>query len=733
MNITNRPYYGQARDVSAPFYTLGNLHFNADTLTGFDPAALEGTLNFTRCQRKGRMAFNGFSAPFDYGEGWSFPPAYGSEAVRPLKLSVIDARTVRLQINLSGKARCEEPSLMLVGEPAPFDGYETQPFDGGLELITAHLRLRVTYAPFSLQLMDASGRELTRTLHSSDSRCLLNCNPLPVSYVQDVETMQKYAALSLTAKPGESFYGSGESFGPLNKAGQKLNLFTKDPHGVETGEVYKPVPFYLSSQGYGVFVHTGAPVTLDFGHGYHEAQTVFVEDSQLDVFLFAGEPKEVLGAYTALTGRAQLPPLWSFGLWMSRITYKSEAEVREVAESLKSHEIPCDVIHLDTGWFEENWRCDFQFSQERFPEPEKLLSELRQEGYRVCLWQLPYFTPENSLYGDILAQDRAVAAENDLPTSDAIIDFSKPASAAWYKDKLAALLKQGVAAIKADFGEAAPMTGRYHSGLPSLVEHNLYPLRYNRLVHEVTQEVHGESVIWARSAWAGSQRYPIHWGGDAENTNMGMLSSLRGGLSLGMCGFSFWSHDTGGFVRKTPEELYSRWSFMGIFTSHMRCHGQPPKEPWAFSPAFLERFRTQLRLRYALMPYLYEQSRKAAEAGLPVLRSMFLEFPQDLTCRHLEDQYMFGEDILAAPLFEAEAISRQVYLPEGEWLDIQTGALYEGKRWADIPGGILNGAALVRRGAVIPMVPPALTTDAIQWDSLIQRHCAEEGDTLLFP
>lgn len=372
--------------------------------------------------------------------------------------------------------------------------------------------------------------------------------------------------------------------------------------------------------------------------------------------------------YTALTGRSPMPPLWSFGLWMSRITYKSEDETRGVAKKLREHRIPADVIHLDTGWFEQVVRN----------------------------------------------------AEGRAATEDAVLDFSNPRTIEWYQGVLAALLKMGVGAIKADFGEDAPLDGLYASGRTGLFEHNAYPLRYNKVVGDITKQVTGESIIWARSAWAGSQRYPLHWGGDAETTDSGMAGTLRGGLSLGLSGFTFWSHDMGGFVERTPRDLYSRWVPFGMLTSHCRAHGQPPKEPWEYDAAFVAEYRRAVELKYALMPYVYAQAKAASGRGHPMLRTLFFEFPDDPTAWLIEDEYLFGEDLLVAPLFESGR-RRLVYVPPGTWVDYQSGAAYQGGRWHTIDAGAIPIVLLVRGGAILPHAAVAQHTGAINWNTIELR------------
>lgn len=740
MNLTNRTYIGQTIDTSKAFYTLGNTHYNAISLERFSTESLTGYLKTLQCNRKSRMSFNTYNSPFENATAWAFPAVYSNEPEFPLSLSLIDENILRLRIDFgthtqsapvsAGKAFSDLPSLMLADTIEKLTkevNAQITKTESGLSIETSGACFVIDYHPFTIRLYNKNGDFLTKLLTQEDSMCLQNCNPLPCSCVSDSADMRRYTAISMQAHPGESFYGCGESFTKLDKHGQRLHLWTHDPHGVETSGMYKPIPFYTSSRGYGIFAHTGAPVTVDLAHDYHESQTLFIGEDKLDLFFFVGTPKEILTGYTYLTGRPKMPPVWSFGLWMSRITYKSESEVREVAQKLQEYKIPCDVLHLDTGWFEREWCCDYQFSDTRFKDPVKLMSDLRKSGYHISLWQLPYFTPQNPLVSELVQNKLAISGrDGGLPTEDAVLDFSNPDTVQWYQKKLAGLFSQGISAIKADFGEAAPLEGVYASGHSGILEHNLYPLRYNKAVSDITYASTGNSIIWARSAWAGSQRYPLHWGGDAENTNMGMYSTLQGGLSLGMSGFSFWSHDLGGFVRKSPEELYGRWNFMGIFTSHLRAHGKPPKEPWEYSRDFLLLFRNQMNFRYSLLPYIIAQSHACAAKGHPMLRPMYFDFPEDPLCRKLDDQYMFGEDILVAPFFEDEQSQRSVYLPGGIWRDLFTGEKYTGGIHTLSDNG-LRGIALVRAGAVIPRMEPALTTSDLDWKKIQYHHYTAEG------
>ena len=715
-------------DVSEDFDSCENVFFLADRLTSFDPDSGCGTIMWQRHARKPRMAFNQYSLPFEESESWEFPPDYPSDYLLPFSVSFVNPRTVRLRYQTGAEPNEAIERIMLDGPVPEDDSWEHETTRGTTTYRSDAAGLAVSSDPFHIRVMDGGGEVLTQTQHHGDTKSLQNCHPIPFSFVRRVEDMRRFPAATFTLSPDEGIYGCGESFTRLNKRGQKLVLWTQDAHGAQTDAFYKPIPFFMSSRGYGMFVHTSAPLTFDFGHSYDGAMSIFSGDPSIDIFLFVGEPKEILEEYTALTGRSPTPPLWSFGLWMSRITYKSEDETRKVAARLREEKIPCDVVHLDTGWFEQDWRCDYRFSEERFDDPARMIADLGEDGFHISLWQLPYLTPNNRLFQKGLDSGYVVHdAEGNLPTEDAIIDFSDPGAVDWYKGLLRRLLEMGIGAIKADFGEAAPLAGTYASGRSGWHEHNLYPLRYNRVVAEVTREVSGESIIWARSAWAGSQRYPVHWGGDAENTDCGMAASLRAGLSLGLSGFPFWSHDIGGFVQESPEELYRRWMPFGILTSHSRCHGAPPKEPWNYGEEFTGDFRRATELKYRLMPYIYTQARHCSETGLPMMRALFVEYPEDPTCWLIEDEYLFGRDLLVAPMTE-ESDRRNVYLPPGHWTDYQEGKVYSGPGWHEVAHGDIPVVLLVRNGAALPHVNLAQCTQDIDWSQIELRVFAPHTD-----
>ncbi|MCF0060483.1 alpha-xylosidase [Dyadobacter chenwenxiniae] len=704
-------------DISGDFRDFSNTIFFADSLAAFDSVTGAGKIKWKRHEPFAAHNFDNSMLSYKRSYSNEFPSIeYAQDPVLPFSVEFTSPRTVRIRANTGAQGAVGEPSLMLVKEPLRDASWKYAKVNGGHEYTNVHGSVTIYENPWKILIRDANGKVLTQTRGQADGKSSYTPT-LPFSFVRRASDYSRSVAAVFSISPDEKIFGCGESFTRLDKNGQKVVLWTHDPNGVQTQTMYKPIPFYMSSRGYGMFMHTTSPITCDFGATYGESNAMQIGDENLDLFIFLGQPKDILDEYTNLTGKASMPPLWSFGLWMSRITYFSEQDGRNVAAKLRKNRIPSDVIHFDTGWFETDWRCDYIFAPSRFKDPEGMIADLKKHGFRTSLWQLPYFVPQNSLYPEITSKGLAVKnANGTIPYEDAILDFSNPNTIKWYEDKISGLLKLGVSAIKVDFGEAAPFSGVYASGRTGFYEHNLYPLRYNKIVSELTRKITGDNIIWARSTWAGSQRYPIHWGGDAETTNKGMEAQLRGGLSLGMSGFTFWSHDIGGFTMKTPEDLYRRWLMMGLLSSHTRTHGQAPKEPWEYGEDFQNYFRKAVELKYRLMPYIYTQSKLSSEKGLPMVRALLVEFPEDPGAWMVDNAYMFGSDILVAPLFE-NTKSRPVYLPKGKWIDYQTRKTYEGG-WHNIAAGELEVVMLVREGAVLPHVEVAQSTDQIDWKNI---------------
>ena len=532
------------------------------------------------------------------------------------------------------------------------------------------------------------------------------------------------ATISFKCTPDECFVGTGERFRKMDLSGQTFQLKNQDGQGVNNRRCYKNIPFYMSSRMYGCFYHTSDYCKLSLADHSSRSVQFMCDRATLDVFLIGGQsPEEILRGYRMLTGFPSMLPLWSFGIWMSRMTYFSADEVDDICDRLRREHYPCDVIHLDTGWFRTDWLCEWKFNPERFPDPKGFVKRLKDNGFRVSLWQLPYVAAgaeqlkeakENHYISQpTKAEDSSTGGASNFSALDyaGTIDFTYDKAVDWYKNQLLKpLLDMGVTCIKTDFGENIHMDHRYHAMTPERLN-NIYSLLYQRAAYEVTKEVTGDGIVWARSAWAGCQRYPLHWGGDSESSWAGMAGSLKGGLHFGLSGFAFWSHDVPGFhsipdFMNSPldEDVYVRWTQFGVFSSHMRYHGTSKREPWHY-PKIAPIVKRWWQLRYKLLPYIVEQGEKCTKTGYPMVRALLMHHPHDRQVWHIDDEYYFGSEFLVCPVINREN-KRDIYLPEGLWVNFFTGERLEGGRWyygVEVP--LDQMPVFVRPGSLIKMYP----------------------------
>jgi len=512
---------------------------------------------------------------------------------------------------------------------------------------------------------------------------------------------------------GELIYGLGERFGPLVKNGQTVEIWNADG-GTSSEQAYKSIPFHLSNRGYGVLVNDPGHVSYEIGSEAVERVQFSVPGEVLEYFVIAGPtPKDVLDRYTALTGRAPVVPAWSYGLWLSTsfTTDYDEQTVNSFIDEMSARELPVSVFHFDCFWMREfNW-CDFEWDPRVFPDPTGMLGRLHEKDLRVSVWINPYIAQRSPLFreaGDagylVRRADGSIWQWDLWQAGMGLVDFTNPDAVAWYQSKLRGLIDQGVDCFKTDFGERIPTDVVWADGSDPARMHNLYAQLYNRAVHDVLTEARGdgEAVLFARSATAGGQSMPVHWGGDSTSTFASMAETLRGGLSLALSGFAFWSHDIGGFEGMPDAGVFKRWTAFGLLGSHSRFHGSSSyRVPWAFDDEAVDVTRLFTRLKMRLMPYLYQVGLDATRTGAPIMRPMQLEFPDDPAVAHLDRQYMLGPDLLVAPVF-AESGEVEFYLPEGEWTSLLTGEVAQGGRWLRETHDYMSLPLYVRPGTVLP-------------------------------
>lgn len=556
---------------------------------------------------------------------------------------------------------------------------------------------------------------------------------LPIGFCM-TEGKADRATISFQCDADECFVGTGERFRKMDLSGQTFFLKNQDGQGVNNRRAYKNIPFYMSSRMYGVFYHTSDYCRLSLAD--HSTRSVQFRNDRatIDAFVIGGgTPERILYHYRQLTGFPPMLPLWSFGIWMSRMSYFSAEEVEEICRRLRGEKYPCDVIHLDTGWFRTDWLCEWKFNPERFPDPEGFIQRLAADGFKVSLWQLPYVAKgaeqieearENKYIGPLLREQASEGSNFSTLDYAGTIDFTYDKATEWYKNLLRELLRMGVKCIKTDFGENIHMDATYHSMTPQQLN-NIYALLYQKAAYEVTKEETGDGIVWARAAWAGCQRYPLHWGGDSESSWAGLAGSLKGGLHFGLSGFAFWSHDVPGF-HSVPDfmnsvidpKVYVRWTQFGVFSSHIRYHGTHKREPWYY-PTVAETVKKWWRLRYLLMPYIIEESRVATETGYPVVQALLMHHPSDRTCWHIDDEYYFGRSFLVAPVMNSSD-RRDIYLPEGEWVNFFTRERFTGPKWLkDVYVPLDEMPVFCRSGVEIPVYEPEVrSTDDIDFSKV---------------
>jgi alpha-D-xyloside xylohydrolase len=621
---------------------------------------------------------------------------------------------LRVRLSAEPDARSRSSAAIALVRPAAHPAM-VEVADGTVRISAGPVTAEINLDPWHLRFVDGDGRTLLEEDRGErDISGRVRTLPFGRSLVGgEVAAYHE----SFVAPAQERFVGLGEKFTRLDKRGQRALMWNFDAFGSESDRSHKVVPLYLSNRGYGVLVDSGMPVEFDMGQSTHSCVQIVVPDDLIDYYVLAGPaPADVLRRYNRLTSAPLLPPKWAFGTWISSGFFVDTQEhVLARAESIRSRGIPCDVLHLDCYWQVDGHWSDLRWDATTFPDPEGMLRDLRQQGFQVCLWINPYVSHLGPRFQE--AADRGyflTKADGSTYVADVwhgsypacgIIDFTNPAAVEWFADDLRALLRQGVAVFKTDFAEGVPADAVAHNGMRGVELHNVYTLLFNDIVSDVTREIAGHGMVWARSSFLGGQRHSAQWSGDVNASYPGMASTLRGGLSHGLSGVPFWSHDAGGFNGTPTPDLYVRWSQFGALSPLLRLHGTTSRLPWDF-PADAERLATEaLRLRYTLMPYLYSAAVESARTGVPMLRALLVDTPHDPAAWTAEFEYLLGPDLFVAPMVDPSG-EREVYLPHGSWLDHRTGEPHEGGRYLRITRALDEIPLFVRENALITVTGP---------------------------
>jgi len=647
-----------------------------------------------------------------------------TKANKPVTITVRMVAPGVVRVLLEGAYH--DPTRVTLTKPQPENttSIAIETTEQAVKLASAQVTVEIQLNPFHMTYCGPDGQVfLDQDYDDSSVTDVLMTLPFGMSEIER-RTVAFHDSFKL--EPDEHFYGFGEKFTDLDKRSQRIEMWNYDAYGANTEHAYKNVPFFISTRGYGIFVDSVTFVNFDMGHGSHSVFSLIVPDTALDYYVIAGpDPKTILTRYASLVSFPILPPKWAFGFWMSSGFAGDNAdEVLSRARSLREYGIPTDIMHLDCYWQRFGRWSEMLWDTAMFPDPAGLIREIKAIGYKVCLWINPYIGVESERFTEGRDKGYFLKTPNgevyvaqlwgDYHPPVAIIDLTNPDAYNWYKEMLREQLKIGVDVFKSDFGEGVPEDAVAFNGMTGKQLHNLYTLIYNDLVASVTAEETGRAgLVWGRSTYAGGQRHAAQWGGDPNCTYQSMASTLRGGLSMGLSGHPFWSHDIGGFHRQPTPDVYIRWAQFGLFSPLTRAHGMTTRLPWKYGDEALRIFREYTLLRYHLMPYIYTHAAISAQTSWPMLRAMVLEFPADPNTYTLDLQYMFGDALLVAPIYNITG-RRSVYFPQGRWIDYWTHEIIEGPttRFIEAPLDVLP--LYVRANALIPTLPeaPQFMTDA---------------------
>lgn len=641
---------------------------------------------------------------------WPFPSGSGSPdtvrvATERLSLALDPASGgLKLEVRDEGGAVIHElgvPGLWLDGTPQR--GFTAVASEPGPSLRNDALRV---------DLEALGGRSIAVTWSARDDA------------VHDFE-------LRLRSRDETEYYGTGERFQALNQRGYILPVLSDDRYGNKGVGSHKPIPFFMSPEGFGVWVDSRAPGTLDLS-GTHRHLTLlrFPERTFRVVFLPGPRMTQVLEEFTRLTGRPRVPPPWAFGLWKSRDIHHHADSAYADIRRLRELDIPASVLVLDSPW--STGYNDFVVNQRQFPEPGRMFDEIRRLGFRTCLWLTPFLNvrsvqevegidDRSRNFREADERGHLVEGPDGEPLlvewwkgTGGLVDFTDPGAVAWWHGELARTRAYGARCFKADDGEGNFVPEAvFHDGTPARLMKNRYSVLYAGAVQAyIDEHLAGDGVLLARSGHTGAQRYPFSWAGDNRgdfSSADGLPSVILAGQNAALSGLSLWGSDIAGYAGTPTAEVFLRWTQFATFTPLMQVHMTSNLGPWDFGEEALEIFRRFALLRIRLFPYIYDAVHEAARSGLPPIRPMAMAFPDEPEAGEHVYQYLFGPDLLVAPVHRAET-SRPVYLPAGRWYDYWTRTALEGGRVLEADAPIDRSPLFVRAGAILPLLPDDVRT-----------------------
>jgi alpha-glucosidase len=659
-----------------------------------------------------------------------------------LRLDVLAEDLIRFRLlPLPTDERPAEPPFSYALDPDinwPPVAFEVEKDREAVTVRTARLTCRMTLSPFDLSFLDASDQALSEAADGLGFRG---------------------AGAFCTRRLGEveAIYGLGEKAFGLNLRGQSLELWNTDPHSYEPGDdpIHLSVPMLMAlrqGSAYGLFFDNPGRARVDLGQARQDRLRYEVDTGELCAYFFGG-PRlgTILERYTQLTGRMALPPRWMLGYHQSRWSYCPEEEVRDLATGFRQRRIPCDVIHLDIHHM-DGYRI-FTWDRDRFPDPEGLLADLRREGFRVISIIDPgvkvdagYWVHDEGMARDLFCRcDIETLFRGPVwPGMCYFPDFTDAKVRAWWGGLYRSLLETGVAGFWNDMNEPAIFNGEMPHNVQHSYEgrgashgeiHNVYGLQMARAsaegVHRLVPD--GRVPVISRAGYAGLQRYALVWTGDNHSTWAHLRLGVSVCLNLGLSGIAFCGPDVGGFAGDCTGELLARWTQVGALTPFFRNHtaiGTAQQEPWAFGEPYESVCRRWIEFRYELLPYLYTAAWQSAETGLPMMRPLALAFPDDLRTYSLDDQFLLGDALLAAPVGHAGQTRRRVYLPGGPWYDFWSGERLRGEVDAEAP--LERMPLYVRAGSVLTMGPVIQHTGQWPPEALHLHVYPGDGESWLY-